>query len=190
MLIAITGGIGSGKTTVLQMIASLGGNIINADEINNELLAQEFYIKELAALFPQAVAGGKVDKVKLSKIVFYNKKALAKLNQLAHPLINQRILQKAKECSGNVFVEIPLLTESKIQHNFDRIWLIKADTSLRLTRIIERSHINKRFARRIMSLQEKDRLREKFATDIIINNGDNEHLFNQIKELYHELLNG
>ena len=70
MLIAITGGIGSGKTTVLQMIASLGGNIINADEINNELLAQESYIRKLTAYFPQAIIDGKVDRAKLSKIVF------------------------------------------------------------------------------------------------------------------------
>lgn len=190
MLIAITGGIGSGKTTVLQMIASLGGNIINADEINNELLAQESYIRKLTAYFPQAIIDGKVDRAKLSKIVFYNKKALSELNKIAHPLINQRILQLAREYDSNVFVEIPLLSESNMQDNFDKIWLVKADTSLRLSRIIERSHITKKLAKRIMRLQEHDKIRERIANDIIINNGDNEHLFSQIKELYSRLLNG
>lgn len=187
MLIAITGGIGSGKTTVLQMIAYLGGNIINTDEINNELLIKDFYIKKIASFFPTAVVDGKIDKTKLANIVFYDKEALTKLNQLAHPLINEQVLAKAGVLTGNVFVEIPLLIEADMQGAFDRIWLIKASADLRLKRILERSHLNEELARHIIALQGDDMLREKIATDIIINNGNNQELFNQVQKLYSEL---
>ncbi len=187
MLIAITGGIGSGKTTVLQMLSSLGGNIINTDEINNELLTQDFYIEKISALFPTAVVGGKIDKARLANIVFYDKEALAQLNQLAHPLINKQVLIRAEALAGNVFVEIPLLIEADMQDAFDRIWLVKASIALRLKRILERSHLDKELARHIIALQGDDKLRERVATDIIINNGNNQELFNQVQKLYSEL---
>ncbi|MGI6213325.1 MAG: dephospho-CoA kinase [Christensenellales bacterium] len=190
MLIAITGGIGSGKSTVLQMVASLGGNIINADEINKELMGQDFYIEKIRALFPDAVREGTIDKAKLADTVFFDREAMRKLNELAHPLINERILQRAKEAQGMVFVEVPLLIESNMQKQFDKVWLVKADMQLRLERIQSRSKISESMAKRIMSLQEQDTTREKYATDIIINDGDNENLFNQVKELYSNLLNG
>lgn len=187
MLVAITGGIGSGKTTVLQMIASLGGNIINADEINKQLLSQEFYIEKIREAFPDAIEGGIINKEKLAKKVFYDKKALQRLNKIAHPIINEQIMRKACTLEGIIYVEVPLLVESNMQKHFDRIWLVKASKSLRFNRIQARSGIDKCLARRIMSTQESDRKREKYATDIIINNGDNHLLFRRVKELYNNL---
>ncbi|MDR1905450.1 MAG: dephospho-CoA kinase, partial [Clostridiales bacterium] len=100
MLVAITGGIGVGKSEVLKILAELSTNILSADKINAELLKTPEYIKEIAEIFPEAVSGGAVDKEILSSIIFSDEKKRKVLNGLAHPAIMRSIFERAKNMKG------------------------------------------------------------------------------------------
>lgn len=190
MLIAVTGGIGSGKTAVLEIINSFGGNILSADEINSELLTKDFYIERICKLFPGVVNDNVVDRIALGKKVFYDPNAMQKLNDLAHPYIIAQLMEKAKAIPGRIFVEVPLLIESNMQDKFEKIWLVKASKELRMKRILMRDLVSEDYAKRIMAMQATDKIREMYATDIIINNGDSDELYSQVKTLYDSLING
>ena len=87
MLIAITGGVGSGKSAVMEILKSFGANVLSADEVNDEIIKDPEYIEKISKLFDGVVKDGRIDRVALGKKVFYDEKAMKKLNDLAHPLI-------------------------------------------------------------------------------------------------------
>lgn len=119
--IAITGGIGSGKSSVAEIIRTMGFPVFSCDNINRELMKDAKYIEEIKILFPTAIENGKIVKEKLAKLVFDDKQALKKLNALSHPLIMQKLReQMEKEDSKFVFAEVPLLFESNSLNYFNR----------------------------------------------------------------------
>ncbi|MFW5780251.1 MAG: dephospho-CoA kinase [Bacillota bacterium] len=187
MLIAITGGVGSGKSTVMEILKSFGANVISADEVNNEILKDPEYIKKIDKLFKGVVKDGEVDRVALGKKVFYDEKAMKKLNDLAHPTIIKETKKRIEQMDGAIFVEVPLLVESNMQDMFDKIWLVKASRELRLKRMLMRDYISEEYAKRIMASQATDKIRMKYATDIIVNSGDENDLYNRVEELYKNL---
>lgn len=187
MLIAITGGIGCGKSFVCNYIRELGGQVLSADSINSELLEEPSYIARIKKLFPDCVTDGKVDRVALGKRIFYNSSDMRKLNELAHPLILAEIRKRANEMSGTVFVEVPLLVESKSAGMFDKIWLVRAGSKLRMQRIIMRDLVSEEYAKRVMASQSNDELRLKYATSVIENEGNDEALKAQVKRLYNQI---
>lgn len=187
MLIAVTGGVGSGKTAVMEILKSFGANILSADDINRDIMQREEYIKKIDKLFKGVVKDGVIDRVALGKQVFYDTKALQKLNDLAHPAIAEEITKRVKKMDGAVFIEVPLLVESNMQDMFDKIWLVKAGKELRLKRILIRDSMTEEYAKRIMASQVADKIRMEYATDIIENNGDDNTLYNRVEELYKSL---
>ena len=92
--IAITGGIGSGKSTALQIIKELGFAVYSCDTIYLEVLEDKDYIDEVKRCFPNAVEGNVIDKKRLSSIVFFDKCAREQLNKLAHPRIMKNLQKK------------------------------------------------------------------------------------------------
>lgn len=187
MLIAVTGGVGSGKTAVMEILKSFGANIISADEINRDIMTRPDYIEKIDKLFKGVVKNGVIDRVEIGKKVFYDAKAMEKLNEVAHPEIIEEITKRVKKIKGTVFIEVPLLVETNMQDMFDKIWLVKAGKELRLKRILMRDSISEEYAKRIMASQVTDKIREKYATDIIENNGDEIALYHRVEELYKSL---
>ena len=117
--IAITGGIGSGKSTVLHIFGEMGYPIFSCDEIYREIIDTAEYVKKIEMTFPRCVVDGKVDRKLLASTVFGNGEALEKLNAIAHPLIMQRLLEEMKNCtSEKVFAEVPLLFEGNYEALF------------------------------------------------------------------------
>lgn len=187
MLIAVTGGVGSGKTAVIEILKSFGANILCADEINKDIMKKPEYIQRIDKLFKGVVKDGVIDRLALGKKVFYDAKAIKKLNDLAHPEITEEIMKRVKKIDGAVFIEVPLLVESNMQDMFDKIWLVKAGKELRLKRMLIRDSISEEYAKRIMASQVTDKIREKYATDVIENNGDENVLYDRVEALYKSL---
>ena len=136
-IIAITGLIGSGKSTVCAILRKKGEITLNCDEINAELLTEKKYIDGLQKLFPQAFVEGLLHKNVLRKIVFSSDNERLKLNEYSHKEIKKRLEEKIKEISAQkIFVEVPLLTDQMFISLFDTIWIVKAEENEQLQRII------------------------------------------------------
>lgn len=135
--IAITGGIGSGKSTVSKFIKQRGFNVISCDDIYRELLQKEYFLKELAKVFgDRVVSNGKLNRKYLSEIVFSDSEKLELLNRFTHPAIMRECFARMKDELN--FCEIPLLFESGYQNLFDNVIVVLRDRAARITAIKER----------------------------------------------------
>ena len=105
MKIAVTGGIGAGKSEVMKEIARRGYRVCSADEINDRLQALPGYIRKISKVFPAAVKDGKIDKNVLRDIVFTDDSKRARLNSIAHPEIRREL----ENTEGEFFAEVPLV---------------------------------------------------------------------------------
>jgi len=112
--IAVTGGIGSGKSTVCNLIAKLGYPVYSCDEIYAELFVSGAFLKEIIAEFGDKVADGKggVDRKKLAAEVFSDDSKLERLNAITHPAIFSEMFRRAEERKGLVFFEVPVFDDS------------------------------------------------------------------------------
>lgn len=118
--VAITGGIGSGKSTALRILKDMGYPVYSCDEIYKEILTRADYVAEVERIFPNTVENGKINKEKLANEVFNSDGTRAKLNAIAHPKIMQSLKEKMqKHTNGFVFAEVPLLLEGNYQKDFD-----------------------------------------------------------------------
>ncbi|MDE6597362.1 MAG: dephospho-CoA kinase [Clostridia bacterium] len=138
--VAITGGIGSGKSVVASIIAEQGYNVVSCDEIYKNLLQDKNFLKVLSAEFA-CVLDGVLDRKKLSKIVFNDAEKLKKLNYLTHPVIMQTALSKMQG-DGINFCEVPLLFEGGYEKLFDKVIVVLRDTAARINSVAVRDNID------------------------------------------------
>ncbi|MGI6700998.1 MAG: dephospho-CoA kinase [Christensenellales bacterium] len=183
-IIAITGGIGSGKSMVRRILAALGAYTIDADKVNKELMRQPSYIAEVAKLFPQAVRNGAIDRNVLREIIFSDKEALIKMNALAHPLITGLIICEAESAGENVFVEIPLINDTGIYKNFDGIWYVNSDLETRISRVMKRDDLDREIILKIINSQGDGENIKRMAASVIDNDFNEEKLWATVQKLY------
>ncbi|MBS6461520.1 MAG: dephospho-CoA kinase [Clostridium sp.] len=179
MKVAVTGGIGAGKSEFMRAVKELGIRTYSADEINAELLRDKRYIKKLSAAFPLAVKDGKVDKTALREEVFSDEKKRKTLNALAHPEIRRKI----EEITGDAVIEVPLLFESGMTDLFDRVIVVTACEDVRINRIVSTRNISKDLAKNIIKNQTTDDERIKRADYVAINDGTRKDLYEQAKNI-------
>ncbi len=179
MKVAVTGGIGAGKSEFMRAVKELGIRTYSADEINAELLRDKRYIEKLSAAFPLVVKDGKVDKAALREEVFSNAKKRKTLNALAHPEIRRKI----EEITGDAVVEVPLLFESGMTDLFDRVIVVTAGEDARINRIVSTRNISKDLAKNIIKNQATDDERIKRADYVAINDGTRKDLYEQAKNI-------
>lgn len=140
--IAVTGGIGSGKSTVMELLKKWGYGVFSCDQIYRNLLLEKSYIEKLQKLFPAAVVSGKIDTKKLSEIIFNDRTARKQLNDLAHPLIMQKLYADMDRSASNlVFAEVPLLFEGGYEKDFDAIIVVIRHKTERIKSICERDNV-------------------------------------------------
>ena len=185
-LIAVTGGIGSGKSEVMRILGRHTKNLLSADAVNSELLDDPVYIGKLSALFPEAVKDGSLDKKILSDTVFSSGEKRKLLNGLAHSLIMDILLNRAKEMRGDVFLEIPLLAESGTAGLLDFIWLVKSADSFRVSRLKMQRGMTEDNILRIIGAQAGF-LSDGANVRIIENDGNAKELEERVLALYAEL---
>lgn len=179
MKVAVTGGIGAGKSEFMRAVKELGIRTYSADEINAELLRDKRYIEKLSEAFPLAVKDGKVDKSVLREEVFSDEKKRKTLNALAHPEIRRQI----EEITGDAVVEVPLLFESGMTDLFDRVIVVTAGEDVRINRIVSTRNISKDLAKNIIKNQTTDYERLKRADYVAINDGTRKDLYEQAKNI-------
>jgi len=144
-IIAITGGIGTGKSTVLETIKKLGYPVYSCDETYRKLIKDKAFLTNLKAIFPIAVDEKfNFDRVALSNAVFDDKTLLKKLNDFTHPYILKTIFDKIKDSENALsFVEVPLLFEGGYQDLFDGVIVVKRDLEERILSTIKRSSLTR-----------------------------------------------
>ena len=152
--IAITGGIGSGKSTVSNILKEKGYPVYSCDEIYAELIHSEDYICAIKKAFPSVVKEGKIDKKLLSDIIFSNAQARTRLNEIAHPLIMKRLFERMNETDGEiVFAEVPLLFEGDFENLFERTIVVMRNVNERVRAVCMRDGISAQKAKERINAQ-------------------------------------
>ncbi len=177
MIIGITGGIGTGKSTVSNYLIEKGYNVIDADKISREIIGNIQIKKIIIQTFGSQILedplniNSNISRNKLRKIVFSNKKNTVKINDIMHPAIIEEIkrqidLQKTRKL---VFVDVPLLFETNLEYLFDKILLVYANQEIQIKRVMERDNKDREETIKIiksqMNIEEK-----KYKSDYIIDN--------------------
>lgn len=168
-VVAITGGIGSGKSAVLGFIKDMGFKTLSADEANRQLLCDPEYLSRLEELFPDAFMGGVFDRAKLADIVFNDDRERLKLNSLAHGCIGDIIRREIERTDGVIFVEVPLLIESGLIDIFDDIIVVTSPKSVRVKRVEARDGVCEDKVLKRMNVQADDETLASLAAYVIEN---------------------
>ena len=174
--IGLTGGIGSGKTRVADLLAEHGAAIIDTDLIAHQLTAPGgAAIEPLRQAFGDAMidASGALDRAKMRELVFTNPAAKTQLETLLHPMIGHSVNAEADRVQGlyQVFV-VPLLVENgRWRHRVDRICVVDCDEATQVRRVQARSGLDPALIDRIMAAQATRAARLAVADDVILNDG-------------------
>ncbi len=170
MLIALTGGIGSGKSTVARRWVELGATEIDADVLAREVVAPgSTGLALVAKQFGSEVlaADGTLDRAALAKIAFSGEENRKLLENILHPLIQQLALEKVEGLSGVIVYTIPLFVESNSKLKFDKVVTISCDEAVRVKRLVESRGMSEGEAISRISAQASDAQREA-VSDIVI----------------------
>jgi dephospho-CoA kinase len=188
-LVGLTGGIGTGKSTVARMIRAAGVPVLDADVLAREVVAPgQPALAAIAAAWPDVVAAdGTLDRKRLGAKVFADPAARARLEAITHPRIQERcqIEAQALEAAGHrlAFYEASLLVETGRQRDFDGLVVVTADEEQQLARVQARDGSTREQALARLRAQLPADEKRKVATHIVDNSGDLEHTRGQVAAL-------
>ena len=187
--IAITGGIGSGKSTVSQLLRQQGYPVFDCDAISKEVTAAGSpLLKCLAGVLGYDIIkeDGSMDRSLVADIAFSDPDKYRQMTMLIQSAIRQRLLEqlrcKEQEGSSLVFTEVPLLYEAGWQSLFDEVWLVTAEEQLRIDRVRRRSGLSEEQIRARMAKQLSQEEKESLADRILSNENGVEELSRQVEE--------
>lgn len=179
MKYAITGLIGSGKSSVSEYLRSKGYFVFDCDKYNSYLLNEDKKCFELIKdSFPSCIKDNKIDRQLLSNIIFDNKQEKEKLENILHPLILDKMLAYA-DTYNPFFAEVPLLFEVNWDKYFDYSLLVVCEKEISLKRLIKRGVSKKESLRRLDNQMDVSKKIER-SNGIIYNNNDLAYLYDQI----------
>jgi len=189
--VGLTGGLGSGKSTVAALFGEHGAVIIDADVVAREVVrAGTPGFAAVVARFGPGVVGpdGELDRAALARIVFADGAALDELNAIVHPLVGSRSAELAAAVPPGAVVvhDIPLLAENGLADRFDTVVVVEADREIRLARLAERG-LTRAEAEARMAAQATDEKRRAIADEIVRNDGDLDSLARQVDRLWDRL---
>jgi dephospho-CoA kinase len=190
-MVGLTGGIGSGKSTVADLLTERGAVVIDADLIAREIVERPEVLAALAEKFGAEIlaADGTLDRAALAQRAFVTDELRKELEAITHPPIGEEFLRRvaAAPADGIVVHDVPLLVESTRGYEYGGVIVVVAPKEVRLRRLEARG-VPRDDAERRMALQATDEERAKVATWILDNSGDVEHLERQIDALWPELV--
>ena len=187
-IIGITGGIASGKSTVVEEIRQAGYQVIDADAVVHDLQAKggQLYQALLDWLGPEILrADGQLDRPKLSQLIFSSPEHQVKSAQLQNDIIRQALAQERDRLAQSediFFMDIPLLVELDYLDWFDAIWLVYVDEDKQVQRLMGRNGYNQAQAQQRIAAQMPLLEKKKYATLILDNNGSLEDLQKQVRQ--------
>lgn len=190
---AITGGIGSGKSTVAAMFARLGAVIIDADAISRDLMRPtENTLSAVVAEFGPDILhpDGTLNRPALAALVFSDEDARTRLNNIVHPAVRARAdalveqAWRAPGFSGIIIDDIPLLAETNRAAEFDGVIVVRTGLEKRLSRLTKTRGMAEEDARARIAAQATDAQRAAIATWIIDNDGSAENTQTQVERIW------
>lgn len=190
--VALTGGLGSGKSTVGDLLTDLGAHRIDADVIAREVVAVGTPgLAQVTGRFGAQIlaADGSLDRAALASVVFADDSARADLNGIIHPLVAARSheLMAAAGPESIVVYEVPLLAETGRGSEFDVVAVVEAPLELRLQRLAGRG-LDDEQARARIAAQASDAQRRAIADEVVVNDGDRAALTEAVHALWERLL--
>ncbi len=190
--IALTGGIGSGKSAVTDHLRALGATVLDADEFSHQVTAKGSEVLErIGEAFGSGVLtpDGSLDRAALRQLVFDDATARTQLEAILHPDIRRRMREAAAQTDAPYCVfSIPLLIETGRTKEFDRVLVVEAPASLRRERTAHRSNLDRKQIDAIIAVQASDEERRQAANDLIVNDGSLDALGAKVKELHQQYL--
>ena len=190
LIVALTGGIGSGKSTVGQMFAQLGAIVIDSDQLARDVLERgSIGFDEVVAKFgDEILKNGEIDRQLLASIVFKDPKKRSELEQVTHPLIRKAFAEVVARSANNSIIinQIPLLVESNHDYKFDHVITISANESIRTQRLLKRGLTTNQIRQR-MQAQATDQMRESISDSVIMNESDEQNLLDQVEIIWEQL---
>jgi len=187
LLVALTGGIGSGKSLAGEYLAALGAIVVDSDQLARAVVERGTpAFDEIVARFgDEILKDGNLDRSKLGELVFSNPAARAELEAITHPRIREALDEIVASCDPEDVIvnQIPLLVETGGKDRFDYIVSITAPLELRRERCIARGMKSYEFEKRVAA-QASDEERAAISNHVIDNTGDADALLRAIEELW------
>jgi dephospho-CoA kinase len=187
LLVALTGGIGSGKSLAGEYLAALGAIVVDSDQLARAVVERGTpAFDEIVARFgDEILKDGKLDRSKLGELVFSNPSARAELEAITHPRIREALDEIVASCEPDDVIvnQIPLLVETGGKDRFDYIVSITAPLELRRERCTARGMKSYEFEKRVAA-QASDEERAAISNHVIDNTGDADALLRAIEELW------
>ena len=198
MIIGLTGGIGTGKSTVSRKLRERGYPVIDLDVISREVIEYPEVINELVRNFgieilesQNNISGKKsISRNKLRQTVFKEEKKVSVLNSIMHPPIVEEMRRQVENFKKNyktVFVEVQLLFEAKLEKEFDLTVLVYADKKTQLERVLKRDGRKEEEVQQIINAQMDMTEKRRLSNYIIENNGDSGMLVLEIEKFIKKL---
>ena len=195
-VLGLTGGIGSGKSTVASMFTQLGAEVIDADQLARDLVEPgQPALEEIVRAFGTDMlqADGRLDRAKLGRLIFADAGARSRLNAITHPRILDRMnqdVQRRKDRRGLLLLDIPLLHENARTSLVEKVIVVWVDAATQLRRLTERSGLSiDEATRRVASQMPLDEKRAQ-ADIVIDNSGSLESTRRQVEAIYRDLIDG
>ena len=192
LIVALTGGIGSGKTMVGEIFAELGALVVDSDQLAREVVERgskgfDLIVTEFG---DEILKNGDLDRAALASLIFKDPKKRAKLEEITHPLIRKSFAKIVSSAGSDSIIinQIPLLVESKHDYKFDHVITISAPEKIRTELLIKRGLALTQIEQR-MKAQATDTQREVISDTVIVNDKSEQELLAQVEKVWESLKN-
>ena len=189
--VALTGGIGSGKSVAGDFFEDLGAVVVDADQLAREVVERgtEGFDELVAAFGDEILTNGLLDRSKLAQIVFADKKELLRLEEIIHPRVLQAFeeIVKASPLDSVIIYQIPILVEKAGKDRFDYVITVTAPLEVRIARLKARGMKGYEIEARLKA-QASDSQRGDIADSVFENSGDLDFLLRQVENIYEDVL--
>jgi dephospho-CoA kinase len=187
LIVALTGGIGSGKSTVGQMLEDLGAIVTDSDQLAREVVERGTtgFDQIVAAFGDGVLKNGDLDRAALAEVIFKDPTKRTQLEQITHPLIRKAFAKVVESSKGDSIVinQIPLLVESKHEYKFDHVITVSATEEIRIERLLKRGMNLTQIKQRIQA-QSTDAQREEISDSIIRNDKSQAELLSEVEKVW------
>ena len=192
-LIGLTGGVGSGKSTVAAILHDLGADIVDADEASHAVYAPgtpgfDAVVTEFGAEY---VRDGQIDRTRLGRLVFDDADARRRLNAIVHPLVRDWMAERTREAAERgarvVIQDVPLLYENGLEDLFSSVVLVYVPEEVQLERLVQGRAIEEDRARAMIAAQMPIDAKRRRAHHVIDNSGTREETRRQVEEMWSQM---
>jgi len=190
LIVALTGGIGSGKSTIGQIFENLGAIVIDSDQLARDVVERGTtgFDQIVAAFGDEVLKNGNLDREALAEVIFKDPTKRTQLEQITHPLIRKAFAEIVESAQSDSIIinQIPLLVESNHNYKFDHVITVSATEEVRIQRLLTRGMNLMQIKQRI-GAQSTDTQREAISDTVIANDKDHSRLLSEVEKVW-ELL--